>query len=109
MKTSQPFFQPEKAADDGRRDQPIPAGAGGVGRWERSVPSAAAGSANQLADDGAGDGAGATNHAGAGPTNCAGDGAGASNRDGGGAGLTNRAGDGAGATNRHLCWCKVRW
>ena len=72
VKTSaQPFFQPGKAVDDGRRDHPVPAGAGGVGRRERSVPFAAAGSANQLA----GDGAGPTNRAGAGATNRAGDGA----------------------------------
>ena len=55
VKTSaQPFFHPEKAVDDSRRDRPVPAGAGSVGRWERLVPSAAAGSADQLTGDGVG-------------------------------------------------------
>ena len=53
--SSHPFFQPEKATDDGRPVQLPPAGAGGDDRRERAVPSAAASSADQLAGDGAGD------------------------------------------------------
>ena len=109
--SDQPFFRPDRPEVDDRGDQPVTARPAGAGKKIRPIPSAAAGSADQLAgfcveDDspsraGDGDGAGSRVGSGAGSRDGsrprAGDGSrdGARSRTGDGSGDGTRAGDGA--------------